>query len=140
MDRLAAAADAVCRTFTGLSDTPRCTITALVAFVVLCMIPHITGLHQRCLFNCAHRDAIVHTATISPAASPTVNYALCGSSKFSQTRIRLAVNNLTNSHAITGVAPASAKSNLPAPGDVLTLMAGRSVSVSLTVGFSPSQP
>ena len=35
------------------------------------MIPHITGLHQRCLFNSAHRDAIVHTATISPAASPT---------------------------------------------------------------------
>jgi iron complex outermembrane receptor protein len=66
-----------------------------------------------------------------------VNYLLRGSSKFSQTRIRFAVNNLTDSHAITGVTPASTKSNDPAPGDVLTLMSGRSVSVSLTVGFSP---
>src|SRR6266851_7832531 len=30
-------------------------------------------------------------------------------------------------HAITGVTPASSKPNLPAPGDVLTLMAARSV-------------
>jgi iron complex outermembrane receptor protein len=69
-----------------------------------------------------------------------INYMLRGSSKFSETRIRFAVNNLTDSHAITGVTPASAKSNAPAPGDVLTLMSGRSVSVSLTVGFSPHQP
>jgi iron complex outermembrane receptor protein len=69
-----------------------------------------------------------------------VNYMLRGSSKFSETRIRFAVNNLTDSHAITGVTPASAKSNAPAPGDVLTLMSGRSVSVSLTVGLSPHQP
>jgi iron complex outermembrane receptor protein len=69
-----------------------------------------------------------------------VNYMLRGSSKFSETRIRFAVNNLTDSHAITGVTPASAKSNVPAPGDILTLMSGRSVSVSLTVGFSPQRP
>jgi hypothetical protein len=50
----------VCRTFTGLSDTPRCTVTALVRSWFLCMIPHITGLHQRCLFNCAHRRSILH--------------------------------------------------------------------------------
>ena len=66
-----------------------------------------------------------------------VNYTLRGSSKLSQSRIRLAVNNLTDSHAITAVTPASTKSNAPAPGDILTLMAGRSVSVSFTVGFSP---
>jgi iron complex outermembrane receptor protein len=65
-----------------------------------------------------------------------VNYTLRGSSSFSQTRIRLAVNNLTDSHALTAVVPASSKSNAPAPGDVLTLMAARSVSVSFTVGFS----
>ena len=34
-----------------------------------------------------------------------------GSSRLSQSRIRLAVNNLTDSHAITAVTPASAKSN-----------------------------
>jgi iron complex outermembrane receptor protein len=66
-----------------------------------------------------------------------VNYTMRGSSRLSQSRIRLAINNLTDSHAITGVTPASAKSNVAAPGDVLTLMAGRSVSVAITVGFSP---
>ena len=66
-----------------------------------------------------------------------VNYQLRGSSKLSNTRIRFAVNNLTDSHAITGIVPASTKSNLAAPGDILTLMSGRSVSVSLTVGVSP---
>jgi iron complex outermembrane receptor protein len=66
-----------------------------------------------------------------------VNYTLRGGSRFSQSRLRFAVNNLTNSHAITAVTPASTKSNLPAPGDILTLMSGRSVSVSLTVGFEP---
>ena len=69
-----------------------------------------------------------------------VNYTLFGSSKLSQTRVRFAVNNLTNSHAITAVSPASANSNAPAAGDVLTLMSGRSVAVSLTVGFSPRTP
>jgi iron complex outermembrane receptor protein len=69
-----------------------------------------------------------------------INYTLRGSSKFSQSRIRLAVNNLTDSHAITGISPASARSNAPAPGDVLTLMSGRAVAVSLTLGFSPTQP
>ena len=62
------------------------------------------------------------------------NYTVHGTSRLSASRIRVAVNNLTDSHAITGVTPASAASNLPAPGDVLTLMAGRSVSVALTVG------
>jgi iron complex outermembrane receptor protein len=66
-----------------------------------------------------------------------VNYSVRGTSRFSQTRIRVAVNNLTDSHAITAVTPASIKSNAPSAADVLTLMAGRSVSVALTVGFSP---
>jgi len=47
------------------------------------------------------------------------------------------VNNLTNSHAITGVTPASTASNVAAAGDILTLMSGRSVSVSVTIGYSP---
>jgi iron complex outermembrane recepter protein len=63
-----------------------------------------------------------------------VNYALRGSSRFSQSRVRLAINNLTDSHAITGITPASTASNAPAAGDILTLMAGRSASVSFTVG------
>src|SRR5258706_6197667 len=55
------------------------------------------------------------------------NYTVRGSSRLSQSRIRLAVNNLTDSHPITGVSAASAKSNAASPADVLTLMAGRSV-------------
>jgi iron complex outermembrane receptor protein len=47
------------------------------------------------------------------------------------------VNNLIDSHRIVGVNPASTKSSLPAPGDVLTLLPGRSVSLTLTFGFSP---
>jgi iron complex outermembrane receptor protein len=65
-----------------------------------------------------------------------LNYTLGGSSPLAHSRVRLAVNNLTDSHAITAVTPASAASNAPAAGDVLTLMGGRSVSVSLTVGVS----
>ncbi len=64
------------------------------------------------------------------------NYTVRGSSRLAASRIRLAVNNLQNSHAITAVTPASAKSNAAAPGDILTLMAGRSVAVSFTIGVS----
>ena len=68
------------------------------------------------------------------------NYTVRGSSRLSQSRIRLAVNNLTDSHAITAVSAASAKSNAAAPGDILTLMSGRSVSVAFTVGVTSRQP
>jgi len=66
-----------------------------------------------------------------------LNYQLRGSSQVRNTRIRFAVNNLTDSHAITGITLASTKSNLPSSGDILTLMSGRSVSVSVTIGYSP---
>jgi len=55
------------------------------------------------------------------------------------TKIRFAVNNLFDQHNIVGVTPASTSSNLPAPGDFLTLLAGRSVSVSLTFGYAPKR-
>ena len=64
------------------------------------------------------------------------NYTLRGSSRFAASKIRFTVNNLTDSHAITGVTLFSTKSNLPNPGDVLTLMSGRSVSVAVTLGYS----
>ena len=66
-----------------------------------------------------------------------VNYTLRGRSKLGQSRIRLAVNNLTDSHAITGVSAASTASNAPSANDVLTMMGGRSVSLSFTVGVTP---
>jgi len=66
-----------------------------------------------------------------------VNYTVGGTSRFAQTRIRLAVNNVGDAHPITAVTPASTKSNAPADGDVVTLMSGRSISMSVTFGFSP---
>ncbi len=66
-----------------------------------------------------------------------LNYTLGGASRLSRSRIRLAVNNLRDTHAITGVSPASANSNLPTGGDVLTLMSGRSVSLTVGVGGKP---
>jgi iron complex outermembrane recepter protein len=65
-----------------------------------------------------------------------LNCTFSRAGRLSQSRIRFAVNNLTNNHAITAVTPASTKSNVPAPGDVVTLMAGRSVSIAFTVGLS----
>jgi len=66
-----------------------------------------------------------------------LNYTIKSESKFSQTKIRLTVNNLFDQHNILAVKAASAASSLAAPGDQITLMAARSVSLSLTVGFSP---
>jgi iron complex outermembrane receptor protein len=71
------------------------------------------------------------------------NYTLRGASRVSQSRIRIAVNNLTDSHAITGVpqgGTAKSTSALPNVGDLLTVMPGRSVSVALTVGFATRNP
>jgi iron complex outermembrane receptor protein len=68
------------------------------------------------------------------------NYTVRGASRLSQSRIRLAINNLTDSHAITAVSPASAKSNAASPDDVLTLMAGRSVSIAFTIGVNTKRP
>ena len=65
-----------------------------------------------------------------------LNYTVGGSSMLSNTKIRFAVNNLTDKHAITAVSPASTATSVASPNDVLTLMSGRSVSVSFTVGVS----
>lgn len=65
-----------------------------------------------------------------------LNYTVGGHSLLTKSKLRLAVNNLTDSHAVTAVSPASTATSVPAANDVLTLMAGRSVSLSLTVGLS----
>jgi iron complex outermembrane receptor protein len=69
-----------------------------------------------------------------------INYTLKGSSRLAESRIRLAINNLTDSHAITAITAASIKSNAPNPGDLLTLMSGRSVSVAFTLGLATRRP
>lgn len=67
------------------------------------------------------------------------NYTLKESSHFRGTKLRFGVTNLFDQHNIIAVTPASTKSNLAAPGDTLSLMAGRSVSMAVTFGYAPKR-
>ncbi len=67
------------------------------------------------------------------------NYTVKQASFLRGTKFRVGFNNLFDQHNIVGIAPASTASSLPAPGDFLTLMAGRSVSVSMTLGYAPKR-
>jgi iron complex outermembrane receptor protein len=67
------------------------------------------------------------------------NYTIKQQSFLRGTKLRFGVTNLFDQHNIIGVVPASSKSNLPQPGDTLTLMAGRSVSVTATFGYAPKR-
>jgi iron complex outermembrane receptor protein len=66
-----------------------------------------------------------------------VNYTLGNASRFDRTRLRFSINNLFDSHAITSYTPGSKTTNDPGPNDVLTMLAGRSVSFTVTLGYSP---
>lgn len=67
------------------------------------------------------------------------NYTMKESSHLRGTKFRLAFTNLFDQHSIVGVTPASIKTSAPAPGDQLALMAGRSVSLSVTFGYAPKR-
>jgi len=70
-----------------------------------------------------------------------VNYTINDRTRFDRTKLQLAVTNLSDSHAITSYTPGSKASNLPNPNDVLTMLAGRSISFTITVGYTPrAQP
>jgi iron complex outermembrane receptor protein len=66
-----------------------------------------------------------------------INYTIKGDSYLRGTKIRFSVNNLFDNHSIVGLQPASTASNAPAPGDILTLLPGRSISLTMTFGYSP---
>ena len=68
-----------------------------------------------------------------------VNYTVRGDSYLRGTKFRFGVNNIANNHAIVGVNPASTASNLPAPGDTLTIIPARSFSLTMTFGYAPSR-
>src|SRR5579883_949625 len=67
------------------------------------------------------------------------NYTVRGDSWLRGTKIRFGINNLADNHNIVGVTPASAKSNAPAPGDILTLLPARSFTISMTFGYAPER-
>ncbi len=56
------------------------------------------------------------------------------------TKFRFGVTNLFDQHSIIAVTPATAAAVfVPAPGDTLSIMAGRSVSVTMTFGYAPER-
>ncbi|HTA45891.1 MAG TPA: TonB-dependent receptor [Bryobacteraceae bacterium] len=70
-----------------------------------------------------------------------INYTLKENSLFKQTSFRLAVENLSDERAIVGIGTAQngSTSANPNSADQLTLLAGRSVIFSMTVGYSPAK-
>jgi iron complex outermembrane receptor protein len=70
-----------------------------------------------------------------------INYTIKNDSFLRGSKLGLAVNNLLDNHNIVGIAPGSTTpaTYSPSGGDFLTLMPGRSVMVSLTVGYSPKR-
>jgi iron complex outermembrane receptor protein len=68
-----------------------------------------------------------------------VNYTFKGDTYLRGTKVRFGINNLLDQHNIVGVVPASTKSNAPAPGDILTLLPARSVSLTVTFGYAPAR-
>ena len=81
--------------------------------------------------------------TISPfeLTNVFINYTVKNTSHLRGTKIQLAVDNLANSHNIVGVTPAIA-ATAAAPfvangGDLLNLLPGRSVTLTITGGYAP---
>ncbi len=70
-----------------------------------------------------------------------VNYTIKNSSRLRGTKFQLAVNNLANSHNIAGVTPAIAATAtapyVPNSGDLLNLLPGRSITLTITGGYAP---
>jgi iron complex outermembrane receptor protein len=69
-----------------------------------------------------------------------LNYTIKQASFLRGTQFRVGINNLFDQHSLVGITPAGTGPNPGAqPGDFLTLMAGRSVAVSMTVGYAPKK-
>jgi iron complex outermembrane receptor protein len=51
-------------------------------------------------------------------------------------KIQVSVSNLFNNRNIIAISPASKASNLPSPGDSVTLLAGRSAALTFTIDFA----
>jgi hypothetical protein len=72
-----------------------------------------------------------------------INYTVKGSSFLRGAKIQLAVNNLANTHALVGVTPAlaatAASPFVPNGADLLNLMPGRSITITITGGYAPKR-
>lgn len=75
--------------------------------------------------------------TIDPVTLTNVfvNYTVKNPTNFAkQAKVQLSVNNLFDSHAITGIS-GSASSAIPSPNDLITELPGRSVNLTVTLDF-----
>ena len=72
-----------------------------------------------------------------------LNYTIKNSSHFRGTKIQLAVNNLANSHSLAGVTPGvaatAASPYVQSPSDLLNLLPGRSITITITGGYAPKR-
>ena len=91
-----------------------------------------------------HNYALIPVNQVIPIDSFSVtniyfNYVLANGSHFRETKLRLSVNNLFDSHSIVGVTQAinTAAVYTPGPADQLNLMPGRSITGTITLGYSP---
>jgi iron complex outermembrane receptor protein len=68
-----------------------------------------------------------------------LNYVLRNGSRFDQTKFRLSVNNLLNNENIVGASrTATGTAYVQGPNDLLLLLPGRSVTLTITPSFSTS--
>jgi iron complex outermembrane receptor protein len=76
-------------------------------------------------------------------ANVFINYTLKTASFLRGSRLGLAVNNLFDNHNIVGITPGNGPTAsvpyAPSGGDFLTLLPGRSVMLTLTVGYAPKR-
>ena len=72
-----------------------------------------------------------------------VNYTIKNASWLRGSKVGLAVNNLLDNHNLVGITPATAATAAvpfaPSPNDQLNLLPGRSVMITLTVGYAPKR-
>ena len=84
-------------------------------------------------------NGAVHQAyTIDPVTMANVfaNYTFRGNSLLGRSKLKLGVNNVFDERRITAISAASSKSNVPAAGDILTMMSGRSLSLAITIDLT----
>ena len=81
--------------------------------------------------------------TINPFSITNVflNYTVKNASRLRGTKVQLAINNLADSHNIVGVTAATAAtlttSYVQSPSDLLNMLPGRSISLTITGGYAP---
>lgn len=69
-----------------------------------------------------------------------VNYTVRNGSHLDQTKVRLSVNNMFDQHNFVGVSQTATGATVsPGPSDLIKLLPGRSVMLSVTFGYAPNR-